>query len=154
MTITSRFGWTRSSFPRKMPPKRSQGRNPDQDHRRGDQAGDRRQPDRQGHQDPRQSKRILVVGGPFGDSGTTGRKIVVDTYGGMGRIGGGRFSSRIRARLTARRRITAGLSRRTWSRPGWLTGLKSKFPTPSARASRFRSMSKPLAPARSATKRS
>ncbi|MGL5541590.1 MAG: methionine adenosyltransferase [Erysipelotrichaceae bacterium] len=36
----------------------------------------------------------FVVGGSFGDSGTTGRKIVVDTYGGMGRIGGGCFSSK------------------------------------------------------------
>lgn len=36
----------------------------------------------------------FVLGGPFGDSGTTGRKIVVDTYGGMGRIGGGCFSSK------------------------------------------------------------
>lgn len=36
----------------------------------------------------------FIVGGPFGDSGTTGRKIVVDTYGGMGRIGGGCFSSK------------------------------------------------------------
>ena len=36
----------------------------------------------------------FVIGGPFADSGTTGRKIVVDTYGGMGRIGGGCFSSK------------------------------------------------------------
>lgn len=36
----------------------------------------------------------FVLGGSFGDSGTTGRKIVVDTYGGMGRIGGGCFSSK------------------------------------------------------------
>lgn len=36
----------------------------------------------------------FVVGGSFGDSGTTGRKIVVDSYGGMGRIGGGCFSSK------------------------------------------------------------
>jgi S-adenosylmethionine synthetase len=36
----------------------------------------------------------FTVGGSFGDSGTTGRKIVVDTYGGMGRIGGGCFSSK------------------------------------------------------------
>ena len=36
----------------------------------------------------------FVLGGPFGDSGTTGRKIVVDSYGGMGRIGGGCFSSK------------------------------------------------------------
>ncbi|MDF9824923.1 S-adenosylmethionine synthetase [Breznakia sp. PF5-3] len=36
----------------------------------------------------------FILGGSFGDSGTTGRKIVVDTYGGMGRIGGGCFSSK------------------------------------------------------------
>ena len=36
----------------------------------------------------------FIVGGSFGDSGTTGRKIVVDTYGGHGRIGGGCFSSK------------------------------------------------------------
>lgn len=36
----------------------------------------------------------FIVGGSFGDSGTTGRKIVCDTYGGMGRIGGGCLSSK------------------------------------------------------------
>lgn len=36
----------------------------------------------------------FILGGSFGDSGTTGRKIVCDTYGGMGRIGGGCFSSK------------------------------------------------------------
>ncbi len=36
----------------------------------------------------------FVIGGPFGDSGTTGRKIVVDTYGGYGRVGGGCLSSK------------------------------------------------------------
>ena len=36
----------------------------------------------------------FTIGGPSADSGTTGRKIVVDTYGGMGRIGGGCFSSK------------------------------------------------------------
>ena len=36
----------------------------------------------------------FVVGGPFGDSGTTGRKIVCDTYGGFARVGGGCFSSK------------------------------------------------------------
>lgn len=36
----------------------------------------------------------FVVGGSFGDSGTTGRKIICDTYGGMGRVGGGCFSSK------------------------------------------------------------
>jgi S-adenosylmethionine synthetase len=36
----------------------------------------------------------LVVGGPHGDTGLTGRKIIVDTYGGMGRHGGGAFSGK------------------------------------------------------------
>lgn len=36
----------------------------------------------------------FVVGGPFGDTGLTGRKIIVDTYGGMGRHGGGCFSGK------------------------------------------------------------
>ena len=36
----------------------------------------------------------FVVGGPFGDTGLTGRKIIVDTYGGMGRHGGGSFSGK------------------------------------------------------------
>src|SRR6476661_961700 len=34
----------------------------------------------------------FVIGGPHGDTGLTGRKIIVDTYGGMGRHGGGAFS--------------------------------------------------------------
>ncbi|MBM4362781.1 MAG: methionine adenosyltransferase, partial [Deltaproteobacteria bacterium] len=36
----------------------------------------------------------FVIGGPFGDAGLTGRKIIVDTYGGMGRHGGGAFSGK------------------------------------------------------------
>jgi S-adenosylmethionine synthetase len=36
----------------------------------------------------------FVIGGPFGDCGLTGRKIIVDTYGGMGRHGGGAFSGK------------------------------------------------------------
>lgn len=36
----------------------------------------------------------FTIGGSFGDSGTTGRKIVCDTYGGMGKVGGGCFSSK------------------------------------------------------------
>lgn len=37
---------------------------------------------------------IFVIGGPHGDCGLTGRKIIVDTYGGMGRHGGGAFSGK------------------------------------------------------------
>lgn len=36
----------------------------------------------------------FIIGGPFGDSGTTGRKIVVDSYGGSAKVGGGCFSSK------------------------------------------------------------
>jgi S-adenosylmethionine synthetase len=36
----------------------------------------------------------FVVGGPQGDTGLTGRKIIVDSYGGMGRHGGGAFSGK------------------------------------------------------------
>jgi S-adenosylmethionine synthetase len=36
----------------------------------------------------------FVIGGPHGDTGLTGRKIIVDTYGGMGRHGGGAFSGK------------------------------------------------------------
>ena len=36
----------------------------------------------------------FIVGGPFADSGTTGRKIVVDSYGGSSKVGGGCFSSK------------------------------------------------------------
>ena len=41
----------------------------------------------------------FVVGGPVGDSGLTGRKIIVDTYGGYSRHGGGRFPVKIRTKV-------------------------------------------------------
>lgn len=37
----------------------------------------------------------FVIGGPHGDTGLTGRKIIVDTYGGYARHGGGAFSGKI-----------------------------------------------------------
>ncbi|MBT4120001.1 MAG: methionine adenosyltransferase domain-containing protein, partial [Candidatus Peribacter sp.] len=37
----------------------------------------------------------FIIGGPHGDTGLTGRKIIVDTYGGMGRHGGGAFSGKV-----------------------------------------------------------
>jgi len=64
----------------------------------------------------------FVVGGPFGDSGLTGRKIIVDTYGGMGRHGGGAFSGKdptkvdrsaaYAARHVAKNIVAAGLADR------------------------------------------
>jgi S-adenosylmethionine synthetase len=48
------------------------------------------------HGTPRshQPHRQFVIGGPVGDCGLTGRKIIVDTYGGMARHGGGAFSGK------------------------------------------------------------
>ena len=64
----------------------------------------------------------FVIGGPMGDSGLTGRKIIVDTYGGMGRHGGGAFSGKdpskvdrsacYYARYIAKNVVAAGLARR------------------------------------------
>ena len=64
----------------------------------------------------------FVVGGPEGDSGLTGRKIIVDTYGGMGRHGGGAFSGKdpskvdrsaaYMGRYVAKNIVAAGLARR------------------------------------------
>jgi S-adenosylmethionine synthetase len=64
----------------------------------------------------------FVVGGPYGDSGLTGRKIIVDTYGGMARHGGGAFSGKdptkvdrsaaYAARWVAKNVVAAGLAKR------------------------------------------
>jgi S-adenosylmethionine synthetase len=64
----------------------------------------------------------FVVGGPHGDTGLTGRKIIVDTYGGMGRHGGGAFSGKdpskvdrsaaYMARYVAKNIVAAGLAER------------------------------------------
>ena len=64
----------------------------------------------------------FVIGGPMGDTGLTGRKIIVDTYGGMGRHGGGAFSGKdptkvdrsaaYMARYMAKNIVAAGLAER------------------------------------------
>jgi S-adenosylmethionine synthetase len=64
----------------------------------------------------------FVIGGPHGDTGLTGRKIIVDTYGGMGRHGGGAFSGKdptkvdrsacYMARYIAKNLVAAGFARR------------------------------------------
>ncbi len=64
----------------------------------------------------------FVIGGPMGDTGLTGRKIIVDTYGGMGRHGGGAFSGKdptkvdrsaaYMARYIAKNIVAAGLAER------------------------------------------
>jgi S-adenosylmethionine synthetase len=96
----------------------------------------------------------FVIGGPVGDCGLTGRKIIVDSYGGMARHGGGAFSGKdpskvdrsaaYAARYVAKNIVAAGLADRA----------KSRSATPSAWPNRPRSRSPPSAPARSATTRS
>ena len=64
----------------------------------------------------------FVTGGPMGDAGLTGRKIIVDTYGGYGRHGGGAFSGKdpskvdrsacYMARYVAKNIVAAGLARK------------------------------------------
>jgi stage II sporulation protein D len=59
----------------------------------------------------------FVVGGPMGDSGLTGRKIIVDTYGGMGRHGGGAFSGKDPSKVDRSAAYARATSPRTWSPP-------------------------------------
>ena len=75
----------------------------------------------------------FVVGGPQGDSGLTGRKIIVDTYGGMGRHGGGAFSGKdctkvdrsaaYAARWVAKNVVAAGLAHRCEVQVAYAIGM-------------------------------
>lgn len=74
----------------------------------------------------------FVVGGPQGDTGLTGRKIIVDTYGGMGRHGGGCFSGKdpskvdrsgaYMARYVAKNMVAAGLAERLEAQISYVIG--------------------------------
>ena len=96
----------------------------------------------------------FVVGGPQGDTGLTGRKIIVDTYGGMGRHGGGAFSGKdptkvdrsaaYMGRWVAKNIVAAGLAER----------CEVQFAYAIGHPSRSASTSTPSAPARSPTTRS
>lgn len=75
----------------------------------------------------------FVIGGPFGDTGLTGRKIIVDTYGGMGRHGGGAFSGKdpskvdrsaaYMARYVAKNIVSAGLAERCEAELAYAIGV-------------------------------
>ena len=77
----------------------------------------------------------FVVGGPMGDSGLTGRKIIVDTYGGMGRHGGGAFSGKdptkvdrsaaYMARYVAKNIVAASLARKCEVQLAYAIGVAS-----------------------------
>jgi len=76
----------------------------------------------------------FVIGGPEGDSGLTGRKIIVDTYGGMGRHGGGAFSgkdpSKVDRSVAVRPTWVAGWPRTLWP-PNLPRSARCNLPTPS-----------------------
>ena len=75
----------------------------------------------------------FVIGGPMGDAGVTGRKIIVDTYGGMGRHGGGAFSGKdptkvdrsaaYAARYVAKNVVAAGLADRVEIQVAYAIGV-------------------------------
>ena len=75
----------------------------------------------------------FVVGGPMGDAGLTGRKLIVDTYGGMGRHGGGAFSGKdctkvdrsaaYAARWVAKNVVAAGLAARCEVQVAYAIGM-------------------------------
>jgi len=79
---------------------------------------------------------LFVIGGPEGDCGLTGRKIIVDTYGGMGRHGGGAFSGKdpskvdrsaaYMCRWVAKNIVAAGLAKRCELQTAYAIG----FPDP------------------------
>jgi len=75
----------------------------------------------------------FVVGGPLGDAGLTGRKIIVDSYGGLGRHGGGAFSGKdpskvdrsasYAARYVAKNIVAAGLARKVEIQVAYAIGV-------------------------------
>jgi S-adenosylmethionine synthetase len=79
----------------------------------------------------------FVIGGPMGDAGVTGRKIIVDTYGGMGRHGGGAFSGKdptkvdrsaaYAARWAAKNVVAAGLADRCEIQVAYAIGVAHPF---------------------------
>ena len=78
----------------------------------------------------------FVVGGPYGDCGLTGRKIIVDSYGGMGRMAAAPSAARTRRRSTAARPTSRATSRRT------------SWPPSSRGAARCRSRMRSASPSR------
>ena len=96
----------------------------------------------------------FVVGGPQGDSGLTGRKIIVDTYGGYARHGGGAFSGKDPSKVDRSAAYAARWSLRMWLPPVLPPSARSSWPMPSVWPSRSPSWSIPSVPARWPMRRS
>ena len=94
----------------------------------------------------------FVVGGPVGDCGLTGRKIIVDTYGGMARHGGGAFSGKDPSKVDRSAAYAARYVAKNVVAAGLADAARSRCPTPSVSPSRPRSTLKLLAPARCPTR--
>ncbi len=84
----------------------------------------------------------FLEGGPHGDCGLTGRKIIVDTYGGRGRHGGGAFSGKDPTKVDR--------SAAYMARAAWRNSVRCSCPTPSATPTRSTSGSIPTARRRTA----
>ncbi len=91
---------------------------------------------------------VFEIGGPDGDAGLTGRKIIVDTYGGASPHGGGAFSGKDCTKVDRSAAYAAAIWPRTWWRPAWPTAAPSSSATPSAWLSPSRSTWTCTAPAR------
>jgi S-adenosylmethionine synthetase len=75
----------------------------------------------------------FVIGGPVGDAGLTGRKIIVDTYGGMARHGGGAFSGKDPSKVDRSAAYAMrGVAKTSWPQV-WPSALRFRSPTPSGR---------------------
>ncbi len=101
------------------------------------------------------------VGGPMGDAGLTGRKIIVDTYGGMARHGGGAFSGKdptkvdrsaaYACRWVAKNIVAAGLARRCELQVAYAIGVAHPVACTSRRSAPTASTRRPSRPACSST---
>jgi len=90
----------------------------------------------------------FVIGGPHGDCGLTGRKIIVDSYGGVGRHGGGAFSGKdptkvdrsgaYAARWAAKNVVAAGLARRCEIQLAYAIGVAEPVSVHDGRGARLR----------------
>lgn len=90
----------------------------------------------------------FVIGGPQGDSGLTGRKIIVDTYGGYARHGGGAFSGKDCTKVDRSAAYAPGMWQKILLRPDLPINVKFSFPMRSAWHSQPPLWSIPSAPER------
>jgi len=89
----------------------------------------------------------FVIGGPQGDCGLTGRKIIVDTYGGASPHGGGAFSGKDPSKVDRSAAYAARYVAKTWWLPVWRASARCRSATPSVWPVRSISRCTPKVPA-------